>query len=245
MTISALIITKNEVKNIRRCLESVKWCDEIIVVDCFSDDGTIDIVKEYTNKIIIIDAGFGKSRQIAFDLCTSDWILSIDADESLSESLITEIKQNIGNKEFDAYRMPSKLLILGKWHMYPRNNSNDVKLLRKSKAILFDSLVGEHYETKGRVGYLKNIYWHYQNETLSDRVTKLNRYSTLGSLELQKEGFSLIKLILYPLRFFVYDFILLCQIKYGIGGYIYSVNKAYEKFIETAKVYEMEVMKNE
>jgi glycosyltransferase involved in cell wall biosynthesis len=242
MTISALIITKNEVKNIRRCLESVKWCDEIIIVDCFSDDGTIDIVKEYTNKFVLVNAGFGKSRKIAFDLCTSDWILSIDADEMLSVPLIKEIKENIDNKEFDAYRMPSKLLILGNWHMYPRDHSNDVKLLRKSKAILFDSLVGEHYETSGKIGFLKNLYWHYQNETLSDRVTKLNRYSTLGSRD-RKYKFTILKLLVYPIRFFIYDFILLGQIKYGISGYIYSTNKAFEKFLEVAKIYEMDVVK--
>ena len=244
MKISALIITLNEESNIRRCLDSIKWCDEIIIVDAFSIDNTINIAKEYTDKIIQIDAGFGESRQVALDNCTGDWILSIDADEVITESLSNEILQVI-NKDYDAYKIPSKLLVMNKWHQYPIDKSPDVKLLRKNKAVLVNTRVGEHYETTGNIGKLKNIYLHYQNETIAERDVKINRYSTLGAKDRYDvdNRFRLYNMFNRPIRMFVYDYILLGQAKFGLRGFIYSIMKGYQEFLKQIKLFEIENVK--
>ena len=96
-TLSVIVITKDESKQIRHCLESVKWVDEIIVLDSGSTDDTVTICREYTDKVFVTDwPGFGMQKNRAIEKATCDWILSIDADESVSDELRREIEEVIG-----------------------------------------------------------------------------------------------------------------------------------------------------
>lgn len=115
-SLSVVIITKNEEDNIRECLESVSWVDEIVVVDSDSKDNTIAICKEYTDKIFINDdwKGFGYQKNLALQQATKDWVLSLDADERITSVLRIEIENVINNSAYSAFVIPRQAYFLGK-----------------------------------------------------------------------------------------------------------------------------------
>ncbi|MGH8711465.1 MAG: glycosyltransferase family 2 protein, partial [Burkholderiales bacterium] len=108
MSLSVIIITKNEEQNMRGCLESVSWADEIIVVDSGSTDGTVGICKEFGAKVLVTDwPGFGPQKNRSLDLATGDWVLSLDADERVPAELRSEIQSIIANPGVHvAFRIP-------------------------------------------------------------------------------------------------------------------------------------------
>ena len=113
--ISAVIITKDEEKNIERCLKSLDWVDEIVVVDSGSTDKTIEICKKYNCTIVYSDwLGFGRTKKLAVNTASNDWILSIDSDEEVTPELRNKIKEILTNPEFEAYRVKRKSFYLGK-----------------------------------------------------------------------------------------------------------------------------------
>lgn len=116
--ISAVVIAKNEQKNISRCLESVKWANEIVVVDDYSLDGTIDICRKYTQNIYQNKfVNYSLQKRFAFSKAGKDWILSIDADEVVPEGLKEEILKVLAQKDIsnNGYNVPRKTFFLGKW----------------------------------------------------------------------------------------------------------------------------------
>ena len=128
-TLSAIVITFNEESNIRDCLESVKWVDEIIVLDSGSQDKTVEIAREYTHHVFVTDwPGYGVQKQRALEKATSDWVLSIDADERVSLELQKKIKSVIQDSDVDGYRVSRPLIFCGKQIKYA--NGLDRQLCR-------------------------------------------------------------------------------------------------------------------
>src|SRR5213592_1988002 len=114
--VTAYTLTFNEARQIRAVLESVKWADEIIVVDSFSTDGTVEIAREFNARVISEKfCGFGKLRNFAPDVAQHDWIFSIDADERCTPELALEIHRELAAPRFDAYHVPRKSHFLGRW----------------------------------------------------------------------------------------------------------------------------------
>jgi len=184
--ISATVICKNEEENIRECLESIRWADEIIVVDSFSKDKTVEIAKEFTDKIYEIKwLGYAKQREFALSKASMEWVFPLDADErctpELKDEILSEIKS--GNN-FAGYRIPRKSFFLGKFikhcGWYP---GYQTRLFLKDKTFVADRLVHEGYEIKGEMGFLKNNILHYTVNSISDYMSRVNHYSTLQAVE--------------------------------------------------------------
>jgi hypothetical protein len=184
--ISVIIITGNEEKNIRDCLKSVSWADEIIVVDSESTDLTVKIVKEFTEKVFIHKwEGFALQKSYALNLAKNDWILSLDADERVTPELAKEIQDlNLSESKFEAFKIHRENHFIGKkitscgWE-----NDYQLRLFNKSKTKLTDRLVHEGFVVEGNVSKLENSMTHYSYLNLKDGFNKINEYSSLEANE--------------------------------------------------------------
>uniref|UniRef100_A0A832DDS5 Glycosyltransferase family 2 protein n=1 Tax=Ignavibacterium album TaxID=591197 RepID=A0A832DDS5_9BACT len=239
--ISVIIITKNEAQNIGDCLESVKWADEIIVVDSGSEDETISIAKRFTDKVLINEwKGFANQKSFAMNQAASEWILSIDADERVTKKLKDEILNSDLN-QFDGYRIKRENYFLGKlirgcgW-----GNDYQLRLFRKSKTKLTNRLVHEGFEVDGKIGQLKNSMMHFSYRNFSDAIAKINHYSTLEAIEKQnRKKVNAVTIILTPVIAFLQHFFLRKGFIDGIYGLFVSIMHAITKLQVQLKIWEL------
>ncbi len=184
--LSVAIITKNEENNIRSCLESVRWADEIVVVDAESTDETVKMAKTFTRRVFVRPwAGFARQKQAALDLCRHPWVLSLDADERVRPELAAEIQNLLHTgPAHDGYSIKRRSYFLGKWikkcGWYP---GYQVRLFRRTKTSVSEKRVHEGFLVDGPVGRLENDIDHYSHPSLYDSIAKLNRYSSLEALD--------------------------------------------------------------
>lgn len=244
--VSCVIITYNESRNIRRCLESVSWADEIVVVDSHSTDDTKKIVSEFTDKIYDLRwEGFGPAKEFARSQASGEWILSVDADEVVTENLRDEIKRTIrseDSKDKDGYLIPRRSNFLGRWvrhgGWYP---DLVLRLFRKDKGEFTHQLVHEEVKVGGRRGCLKNDLLHYTDPDFDHYLEKLNRYTSLDALQLHGEGreAKLLHILLRPLLTFFKMFIFKGGFLDGVPGLILSVSSAFHVFSKYVKLWHL------
>jgi glycosyltransferase involved in cell wall biosynthesis len=213
MKISATIITCNEERRIARTIESLRCCDEIVVVDSGSTDRTVEIAQQLGARVVDSPwPGYAKQKNLAAAKAANDWILSLDADEALSEALEAEIWQLRKNgPEFDAYTMPRMAQYLGRWILhsgwYP---DRKVRLYDRGKATWVGDFVHESVEPHGSVGHLKSNILHYTYDSISEHVRTMDGYTTLAAQEIvsrhQSVGWS--NLILEPAWTFLRTYLL-------------------------------------
>lgn len=182
-SLSVIIITKNEAQDIRNCLESIKWADEIVVVDSGSTDETVNICREYTDKVWVMDwPGYGIQKNRVLQQATSDWVLSLDADEQVSAELANEIKAAIQHKNYKAFAIPFQSTYCGTaikhgaWH-----TKTHIRLFQRAGAKFTDAIVHENIIINGKIGKLKNHIIHHTYKNLEEVLDKLNRYTTYGA----------------------------------------------------------------
>ena len=192
-SLSVVLATYNEEKNLSSCLDSIKdLADEIVIVDGSSSDKTVEIAKKYGAiiKITTNKPNFHINKQMAIDLATKDWILQLDGDEHISSELKDEIKEILEKdpKEFNGYWMPRKNWFLGRFLMkggqYP---DYTLRFYRKGKGHLPQKDVHEQAEVEGKVGYLKNALLHYPYKNFSHYLNKWNRYNILFAEQIKEE----------------------------------------------------------
>ncbi|HWA07500.1 MAG TPA: glycosyltransferase family 2 protein [Ignavibacteria bacterium] len=191
--ISAIVITYNESANITECLESLKWCDEILVIDSASSDNTCELARKYTNNITITgNIPYGEKRNIGIDKAAFDWILWIDADERISPELKREIEELISQSatQHEAYLVNRRSFFINKFikhcGWYP---DYTLRLFKKSSGIRFDSsLVHEKAVYSGNTGRLKSDILHYTDRDFEHYINKLNKYTSLSAEELKAKG---------------------------------------------------------
>ncbi|MBN1397887.1 MAG: glycosyltransferase family 2 protein [Bacteroidetes bacterium] len=242
--LSVVVITKNEEKNVRDCLDSVSWADEIIVVDAGSTDRTVDIVKEYSKKVFSRPwDGYGAAKNFGIAQCSGEWVLSIDADERITPELRDEILGNIENDniKISAFSVPRRANFMGKWiyrcGWYP---GRITRVFRRSKGRFTEEKVHERLEIEGIVVSLKSDLLHYTDPDLKSYFNKFNKYTSLAAEELMDRGkkFSLIKLIANPVWIFFRMYILKRGFLDGIPGFILCVLSANYVFTKYAKLWE-------
>jgi glycosyltransferase involved in cell wall biosynthesis len=182
-TLSVAMITKNEEANLPRTLASVRWADEIVIVDSGSTDRTASIAELFGAKVCtnVPFPGHGEQKNIAIDRCTSHWILLLDADEVISPELAEEIRHVLsGPATHDAWWIPRLNLIFGRWMrhggFYP---DRKLRLFRRGAARLSEG-VGPHSTPRfaGKPGILHSNMLHYAYPTLARYIEHMNRYST-------------------------------------------------------------------
>lgn len=182
--LSVIIIAKNEALNIRRCLESVRWADEIIVLDSGSSDETMSIAKEYTSHVYLTDwQGYGIQKQRALSYATQEWVLNLDADESVSDALRKDIERVIQEGRADACRIPIQMHFEGRPLRYSSSPSRHARLFKRKGAHFSLDLVHEKIilppETK--IIQLYSTLFHHSFRDLSHAIEKMNRYSSYSA----------------------------------------------------------------
>jgi glycosyltransferase involved in cell wall biosynthesis len=181
--LSAIIIAKNEARNIGACLDSLAFCDERIVVDGASDDGTPAIARAKGAHVVTAAwHGFGAQKNLALSLAGGDWVLSIDADERVSPALARAIEDAVGRHGIDGYEIPRRSSFLGR-EMRHSGWSPDfvLRLFRRGHARFTDDLVHERVICDGKVGRLAEALLHYPVLGLEDALGRMDRYSTAGA----------------------------------------------------------------
>ncbi len=244
LPVSVVIITKNEERNIRGALKSIKNVSEIIIIDAFSTDKTVDICREYTEKIYQMEwLGYARQKQKAIEIAESSWVFMLDADERFTDSLWMEIEEVLKNDtSYNGYFVPRKNFFLGKWirhgGWWP---DYTLRFFLKEHAKVKDREVHEKVEVKGRKGYLKNYLEHYTYDTIGDFLKKSDIYSSLSAKELKKnmKKASIIKLCLKPPATFFKMFFLRLGFLDGVHGFILASLYSYYTFLKYLKLWEM------
>ncbi len=185
MKISAIVITFNEERNISACLESVKWADEIIVVDSDSSDKTADIARNYAAKVFSVDMqNVTEKRKFSVDKANNDWIMFVDADERVTGELAEEILALTPPDNAAGYFINRKNFYLGKWIRHCGINPDyHVRLFNRKKAAVNDRIVHEGIEVQGQTLRLSNPLLHYPVNDVTALVQKANYYSTMEAKE--------------------------------------------------------------
>jgi len=242
--ISAAIITYNEEKNIKRCMDSLDFVDEIIVVDSLSSDNTCAIAKELGAKVIDQKfLGHIDQKQLAVENCSNEWVLSLDADEEVSPELKASILELIKNPlEHEAYEMKRVSFHLGKWirhgGWYPDKKT---RFFNKTKAHWGGYNPHDKVIVDGSIGMLEGDLMHYVFDDLRHNIDTNNSYSSIMAEDLAKEDkkFCYLKLFFKPLGKFLEVYIYKRGFMDGMPGFIIAVGAAYSMFLKFAKLWEL------
>jgi (heptosyl)LPS beta-1,4-glucosyltransferase len=189
--LSVVIIACNEERNMERCLKSVFWADEIVVADSGSTDGTVEICERHGCKIFRTPwLGFSRTRRFAVARASHDWILSVDADEEVSDELRRSIQSLLKDSPpFRGYRVTERSFFLGKRIRHSGwNRESHVRLFHRQYGGYNDRPVHEGVRVEGEKGILKGILWHYPYPNLQVYIRKMNQYSELGAESLRMRG---------------------------------------------------------
>jgi glycosyltransferase involved in cell wall biosynthesis len=189
--LSVILITKDESANIGACLESVCWADEIVVVDAGSEDDTVAICRNYTDKVYIHEdwPGFGAQKNRALRYATGEWVLSLDADERVSPALREEIEQALASNRLDAYAIPRLSTYCGR----PIHHSgwwpdHVLRLFKRGCGHFSNSRIHERLIVAGACGQLCEPLFHESFRSLEEVLDKVNRYSTESARMLYEQG---------------------------------------------------------
>ncbi len=238
--LSVTIITKNEEKNIARCLQSVKWADEIVVLDTNSADRTVEICRQFTDKVFCVEwNGYGKQKNLCADRASHNWILNLDSDEEISSEGAEEIQRVLrAGPKHPVYQFPRKNLFAGRWirhgGWYPDLIS---RMYDKSRVNFTESLVHEKLVPDENVGSLKHSIIHHSFSGMEDYIDRQNRYSTLYAREKVNKGFRAgwSHLILRPPAAFVKNYLIRQGFRDGFLGLFLALAFAFYTFLKYAK----------
>lgn len=244
MTISATIITFNEERNIARAMESLRCCDEVIVVDSGSTDRTAEIASRLGAKVMESPwPGYAQQKNLAAERASHDWILSIDADEALSEALegeIWQIKKN--GPKYDAYTVPRLAQYMGRWILhsgwYP---DRKIRLYDRRKAKWVGDFVHESVEVNGRLGHLQSDLLHFTCDSFAEHLKTMDRYTTLAAEQIVSQGKEVGSkhLLLDPAWTFFRTYFLQRGFQDGLEGLTIAYMAALYNFVKYAKARNM------
>ena len=238
--LSVTIITKNEEKNIARCLESIKWADEIIVLDTHSTDRTVEICRQFTDQVFCVDwQGYGKQKNMCAERTRYDWVLNLDSDEEISPEGAEEIKRVLRDKPmYSLYNFPRKNFFAQRWVRYGGWYPDRIsRLYNKTQISFTDSQVHEKLVPDKNAGSLCNAILHYSFSGMEDYIERQNRYSTLYACEKSKNGFRAngSHLILRPILSFVKNYFIRQGFRDGFLGLFLAVSGSFYTFLKYAK----------
>jgi len=242
--LSAVIITKNEEKNIGTCISSLDFCDEVIVIDSGSTDSTCKIARERGAKVFHEPwKGYAEQKNYGNSQAAGQWILSLDADEEITDLLKPLILKAIQSNEFEAYKIPRKTYHSGQWIQYGGWYPNAlIRLFKKNSGAWKSDEVHEAFHCTGRVGSLSEPFVHHSFASFKEQAHKNNEYSSLGAKKLRRnrQAFSILKLLVKPPLKFLETFVLKRGFLDGMRGYIIAVMAAHSVFLKWAKLWELE-----
>jgi glycosyltransferase involved in cell wall biosynthesis len=244
MKITATIITLNEERNIARAIESLRCCDEILILDSGSTDRTLQLAENLGARVFEAGwRGYSGQKNWAAEQASNDWILSIDADEALSEALEAEIwNLKKSGPRYDGYTMPRLARYLGRWIMhsgwYP---DRKIRLYDRSKGRWVGDFVHESVHVEGRVGQLDSNILHFTCESLSEHVKTMERYTTLAAQEIAARQIQvpLWRVVMDPQWTFFKSYLLQRGFLDGREGLTIAYMAAFYTFLKYAKARNM------
>lgn len=240
--ISALILTKDEEKNIKKCLESLKWCREIIVIDDCSNDKTVEIAKDFGAAVFKrnLNADFSAQRNFGLTKTKYKWVFFVDADEIVSKNLKNEILENIEkNKDIDGFYIRRKDFIFG--NEMQHGEFGNIKLLRLAKANKgkWEGHVHERWMIKGKTAELKHSLLHYPHQNINEFLKEINLYTDIRAGELFDAGFksNFLSIILYTKIKFFQNYFLKLGFLDGNSGIVLALLMSFHSFLVRGKLW--------
>lgn len=246
LKVSVVVIGYNDEPNIRACLESAQWADEIIFVDSYSTDATTRIAAEFTDKVFQHKfEAFGKLRNDAIAHASNDWIFSLDTDERATPEIRDEVRALLARgPEAPAYFVPRKNFFLGRWikhcGWYP--DYRQPQFFDRCRLRYRDGdLVHESFDVEGSVGYLKEQVIQIPFRDIKQFLSKMDRYSDLMARRLieKKRRFHPYQLVARPIFTFLKMYLFRLGFLDGLQGFILSGLYAYYTFIKYVRLWEL------
>ena len=240
--VSVTIITKNEENNIQNALESVSDFEDVVVLDSFSQDKTVEICKKYTDRVFQHEwLGYSKQKQLAVDHAKKDWVFILDADERITPELKYEIIEKINNNSFNGFYIPRRNFFLGKWIKYSGWWPDyTLRLFKKDASYVELREVHEKVIVNGSTGYMERPIEHFTYKSISSYLEKMENYSSLSAKELSHKKVSFLTFWMWvnPFLVFVKMFFLRQGFRDGIHGFVLSVLYSLYTFLKYTKVWE-------
>jgi glycosyltransferase involved in cell wall biosynthesis len=243
--LTVTVITHNEAANIGAALESVSWADEIIVVDSNSTDATVAIAKTRATRVEVREwAGYSAQKNLAADLASNDWILSLDADERVTPALAAEI-QALMQRGPDAkgYRVSRVTWYLGRWlHSTDWYPDYQLRLYDRRCGRWNGRRVHESFELQATPGRLRHHLEHFAYRDVSDHVTSIDHYTTLQAEQWAEEGrrTNVLEIAVHPPIAFLRNYVLRLGFKDGAAGLLVSALNSYYVFMKLVKLWELQ-----
>ncbi len=244
LKLSVFIIAFNEERIIEECLKKLYWVDEIIVVDSGSTDNTVAICEKYNAKIFYKKFnGYGEQKQFALDQTSNDWVLSLDADEVLTDSLINEIRLNLefNQEESFGFYLKSRMVFLGKIFNYGNeSNRNILRLFNKTHGNFSPITVHEEILVQGKTKILKSHYLHFSYSSIKAYISKLNQYTQLGAANkfANNKKYSFFSIIIKTIFEFIKKYFFELNFLNGKSGFHWSLLSAFSTYVKCIKTNE-------
>ena len=246
--ISAVILTHNNQEMIGDVLETLKWCDERIIVDDNSTDKTLEVVKPYSATVLqhALADDFAKQRNVGLAKAKGEWVLFVDSDELVSSKLRDEILEVIKRDSMTVgYYISRKDFLFGRELKY--GETANVKLLRLARrtAGIWERAVHETWNIQGPVASLTTPLLHYPHSSVSEFLAQINRYTTINARVFYNEGrrVSVWKIIAYPKMKFIQNYIFRLGFLDGVAGFVVAMMMSFHSFLTRGKLWELQQKK--
>jgi glycosyltransferase involved in cell wall biosynthesis len=246
--ISAVILTHNDQEMIGDVLETLKWCDERIIIDDNSTDKTLDAVKPYQVTVVrhALADNFAAQRNVGLAKAKGDWVLFVDSDELVPSILRDEILDVIGKNSITAgYYLSRNDIVFGRKLKY--GETAHVKLLRLAKktAGKWERAVHETWNIQGPVASLMTPLLHYPHASVSEFLRQINRYTTINARIFYDTGMrvSAWQILVYPKAKFIQNYILRLGFLDGVAGFVVAMMMSFHSFLTRGKIWELQQKK--
>jgi glycosyltransferase involved in cell wall biosynthesis len=244
--VSVCVVCFNEEKYIQDCLKAVSWADDIVVIDSFSTDKTVEIAARFTPRVRQREwKGYLDQKKYAMSLAKNEWVLLMDADEVMTGELAAEIKNELdgGGGGFEGFCFRRKLFYLNRWmkhgEWYP---DYKLRLFKKAKAEIGGMEPHDNIQIKsGRIKYLKGEILHYSYENIADQIRTLNKYSSISAKEMfnRRVKAPFLRMLAHPAWRFCQAYILRRGFMDGLPGFIIAATNSFYVFLKYTKLLEL------
>lgn len=244
--ISAIVLTKNGQVQIQNCLKSLLWCEEIIVIDDESKDGTRDKINELASKNIKIftnklEGDFAAQHNFGLGKATHDWVLFVDDDEVVNTKLVQEIKQATKSTQFNGYYLSRKDFFMGRVLFH--GETGGAKFIRLGRRVKgkWQRKVHESWQIDGNIGQLATPLEHFPHPTIQEFISSINQYTSIDAKELKAEGkeFSPLRTVVNPIAKFVQNYFWRLGFMDGMPGLIMAFMMSFHSLTVRIKQYEL------
>lgn len=238
--VSALILTLNEELEIRECIETLQWADEVLVVDCGSTDSTCEIAKAMGARVMFRPwpDDYAEQRNFAASVASNNWVICIDADERVTPGLGQEILSVLERPAFSSYSCPMRNYVYSRWMRHSGLARQWHTRVYDRRKCAWQRGVHEVLECPGGTGHLREYIEHYAYRSPEEILEKVNKYTTMEAraLFVRGKGFSLFRLLYESLGIFVYKYCVQLGVLDGVPGLVWAASLSYYRCMKWVKL---------